>query len=54
MRRSDLSRRVTEHAHFGSVKWCIQSLNGAGCSCMDSQRHYLERGMDGGREGGWQ
>ena len=23
MRRSDLSRRVTEHGHFGSVKWCI-------------------------------
>ena len=24
MRRRDLSRRVTEHAHFGSVKWCIK------------------------------
>ena len=26
MRRRDLSRRVTEHAHFGSVKWCMGLL----------------------------
>ena len=41
MRRRDLSRRVTEHAHFGSVKWCIDGSTDRRCFAIVTNERAL-------------